>query len=241
MIGQLDSVQLKEAEDWLSNFPRLFDLYQRSTKDHPKNYFDFKELFPFASGAFAQSEKAFTKLDAKSWEKLREKALPYVTVDDPLRRYQQLWSALDEARGYVFLADQGYEQIEFIEPEKNSKGRPQFPDLSATKGNSTAILEVKTVNESNENLSPNASWRHGAITVRPDLSPKFRGKIVSTIEQARGQLNSYAHQSDRKIVLLVVRLDYGQKTGGHLYDELGNFIDSKSVKEGVEIYHQVTL
>jgi hypothetical protein len=242
MNGPSDSIQLKEAEDWLLSIsPRLFDLYQRSEKDDPKNYFDFKELFPWASGSFAQSEKAFARLDTNSWEKLREKALPYVTVDDPLRRYQQLWSALDEARGYVFLADEGYDRIEFIEPKKDKKGSPQSPDLTATKNDSTAILEVKTVNESNDCLGPDAAWRHGAITVRSDLSEEFKGKLVSTIEQARVQLKSHPLPSDRKIVLLVVRLDYGQKTGGHLYIELESFIASLPRKDGIEIYHQIAL
>jgi hypothetical protein len=242
MNGKSDSAQLKEAEDWLfSVSPRLFDLYQRSEKSHPKNYFDFKTLFPWASKSFARTEEILARLDLESWGKLCEKALPYVTVDDLLRRYQQLWNTLDEARGWVLLAYQGYEQIRFIEPKRNKKGYPQSPDLTATKDGSSAILEVKTINESNECLGPDAAWRHGAITVRPNLAEEFKGKLVSTIEQARIQLNSHPLPSDRKIVLLVVRLDYGQKTGGHLYEELGEFISSQPIKEGVEIYHQVTL
>jgi hypothetical protein len=241
MSGKSASDLRKKAEHWLLSFPRLFDLYQRSDKSNPKNYFDFKELFPIASQAFARSEELFSRLDLKSWEKLREKALPYVVVDDPFRRYQQLWSTLDEARGYILLADQGYEQIEFIEPSKGKKHLPQLPDLVATRTDSTAILEVKTINESNENLSPNAEWRHKAITVRPDLAPEFKGKIVSTVEQARKQLDSYPHRSDRKIVLLVIRFDHGQKTGGHLYEELESFIATQNMKDGVEIYPQSAL
>jgi hypothetical protein len=242
MNGPLDSVQLKEAEEWLaSNFPRLFDLYQRSDKNSPSNYFDFRELFPFASAAFAEAEKVLSVLDFRSWEKLREKALPYIAIDNSLRRYQQLWSALDEARGYVFLANQGYQQIKFIDPNASKKGGLQSPDLFAIEGGSTAILEVKTVNESNENLSPNARWRHEAVSVRADLSPKFKGKLLSAIEQARSQLNSFPHSSDRKILLLVVRFDYGQKTGGHLYEELDHFIAAQSSKDGAEVYHQAAL
>jgi hypothetical protein len=243
MNNPSDSFRLKEAEDWLaSNFPRLFDLYQHSDKNDPNNYFDFDELYPFiGGGAFPAVENMLARLDTESWEKLREKALPYVAVDDPTRRYQQLFSALDEARGYVFLADQGYERIEFIQPKKNKKGTPQSPDLVAIRLGSTAILEVKTINESDENLAPNAEWRHKAITVRPDLSEEFKGKLISTVEQAGNQLNSHPHPSDRKIVLLVVHLDYGQKTGGHLYIELENFIASFPKQDGVEVYHQITL
>jgi hypothetical protein len=236
MNSQSDSNLRKEAADWLFNFPRLLDLYQHSDKSNPRNYFNVEFPLPLS-----KEEEQFARLDSESWKTLRNKALPYVSLDDPLRNYQQLWSTLDEARGYVFLADQGYEQIEFIEPDKRKKGGQQSPDLVGYKVGSTAILEVKTVNESNENLDPNAAWRHEAIQVRSDLSPEFKGKLVSTIGQARNQLNSYPHPSNRKIVLLVVRLDDGEKTGGHLYNELGSFIASQPVQNGVEVYHQATL
>ena len=239
MNGPSDNVQLMKDEDLFSSiFPRLFELYQRSNKTDPKNYFNFRELYPCA---FVDTEKTLARLDAESWKMLLGKALPYVAVDDPIRGYQQLWSALDEARGYDYLADHGYERIEFIETKQTKKGGPQSPDLVATKGDSTAILEVKTVNESSENLSPNAPWRHGAITVRPDLAPEFKGKLVSTIERARIQLNSFPDLTDRKIVLPVVRFDHGQKTGGHLYEELEDFIASRSMEKGLEVYHQITL
>src|SRR6266571_3991388 len=232
MNGLSESIDKKEAEDWLSsNFPRLFDLYQRSKKDEPKNYFNFKELFPIALlgyEAYAQTEKRLARLDAESWEKLREKALDYVTVDDPLRRYQQLFNTLDEARGYVFLADQGYVEIEFIERKKGKQGKGQSPDLRATRNGLTAILEVKTINESDATLDPGALWRREAVKVREDLSVAFKDKLVSTIEQARNQLNDYPEPSDRKIVLLVVCFDIGQKTSAQSYVELESFIASQS-------------
>lgn len=237
MNGQSDSNQRREAGDWLvPHFPRLRDLFEHSDRGNPKNYFNVEFPLPLMG-----EERRFARLDSVSWEVLREKAAPYVSIDDPLRSYQQLWSTLDEARGYVFLADQGYDRIEFIEPSKSKKSGQQSPDLVGYKAGSTAILEVKTVNESNENLGPNALWRHEAIQVRSNLSPEFKGKLVATIEQARNQLKSYPHPSERKIVLLVVRLDYGQKTGGHLYEELDEFIASLPSKERVEVYHQATL
>jgi hypothetical protein len=90
MNSPSDRLQLKEAEDWLSsNFPRLFDLYRRSQKDNPRNYFNSKELFPVAYvgfAAYADIETALAKLDEMSWEILSKKALFCVTADDPLRR-----------------------------------------------------------------------------------------------------------------------------------------------------------
>ncbi len=242
MNGSSDSIHEKKGEDWpLSNFPRLFDLYQRSEKGDSKNY--FKELFPIAYlgwESYVHLEKTLGRLDSAAWEQLRDKALPYVTADDPRRRHQQLISTLDEARGYVFLADQGYDRIEFIKPKNNKKGHHQSPDLAAIKSGSTAFLEVKTVNESDPSLGPNAPWRHQAAKVRQVLSDEFKAKLVSTIEQARKQLNGWPHTSDRKIVLLVVRFDIGQKTSAQSYTELESFIASQSMQDGIEVYHQAT-
>ena len=120
-------------------------------------WFSGEKLFLIKSiggGAFPPIENVLAKLDAESWEKLRTKALPYVTADDPARRYQQLFSTLDEARGFNFIAGQGYEQIEFIEPSKSKKGGTQSPDLIGRKAGSTAVLEVKTINESATILLP---------------------------------------------------------------------------------------
>ncbi|MFO1512782.1 MAG: hypothetical protein U1F83_07715 [Verrucomicrobiota bacterium] len=239
MSSQSDSDLRKEAADWLFNFPRLLDLYQHSDKRNPKNYFNVDFSMPLGN-----EESRLTRLDLASWKILRDKAAPLVSIDDSLRQHQFLWNVLDEASGYVFLADQGYERIEFIEPDKSKKGGKQSPDLVGYKNGSTAILEVKTINESRDNLAPDAPWRTEAVVVRPELSEEFKRKVIATIEgkgEAKDQLQSYPHPTDRKIVLLVVRFDYGQKTGGHLYMELESFIASQNMKHGIEVYHQVAL
>src|ERR1051325_5914396 len=120
MNGQSNSDLKKEAEDWLSHFPQLFDLYQHSDKSNPRNYFNVEFPLPLS-----REEERFARLDSESWKILRDKAVPYISLDDPLRNYQQLWSTLD----YVFLANQGYERIAFIESGKSKKGGQQSPDL----------------------------------------------------------------------------------------------------------------
>ena len=72
------------------------------------------------------------------------------------------------------------------------------------------------------------------------MTDEFKAKLVSTIEQARKQLNGWPHTSDRKIVLLVVRFDIGQKTSAQSYVELASFIASLSMKRGIEVCHQTT-
>ena len=67
---------------------------------------------------------------------------------------------------------------------------------------------------------------------------QVQGKLVSTVEEARNQLNAYHLPSDRKVVLLVVRFDIGQKTSAQSYVELESFIASQSMQYGIEVYHQ---
>jgi hypothetical protein len=231
----MEGMTVLEAEKWLSNFPRLSNLYNRSQKGDSRNYFNFEELIPWAGANFAELEKTLSKLDAESWERLCAKTLSAVNADHRFRRYQQLFNHLNEAKGYEFLLDQGYTEIEFIQPS-----RSESPDLRAIRLSSTANLEVKTINESNENLGPDALWKTEAVSVPRNLSTEFKSKIVSTIEQARRQLNSYPSAVDRKIVFLIIRLDHGQKTAWHLYSELKQFVASQS-KDGIEVFHKPEL
>ena len=237
MNGSSGSIQLKEGEKWLSNFPRLFDLYQRSQKGNPRNYFNFKELFPIVyvgSEAYADIETVLAKLDEMSWERLSKKALSCITADDPLRRYHQLFNALNEARGYVYLASEGYEQIEFIEDQSRKS-----PDLLAHKANSLAILEVKTVNQSDEDLAEESLRGGEAIVVEPKLSDRFKSRILRSIRDAREQLDTYPNATDKKIVFLFVHMKSTQRTCGESYAELKSVIDDQNT-DGIEVIHQAT-
>ena len=234
MNGQADSDPTTGAAHCLpTNFPRLLDLYEHSDKTSPKNYFNVDYPLPLE-----EEEKRLARLDSASWQVLRDKAVRHVCFDDPTRRYQQLWNTLDEARGYEFLAEQGYEQIKFITP--SNKDGVRSPDMIGRKAGSTAVLEVETINESQDNLGENASWRNEAVTVPQNLSEALTRKIVVTIEDATDQLKSYPRPTDRKIVFLVLRFDHGQKTGWHLYSELKEFIATQA-KDGVEVFHEPLL
>ena len=236
MKSRADRDQRNEAGAWvLPHFPRLRDLFEHSDRENPKNYFNVDFLLPLL-----EDERRFAKIDSASWEVLRDKAVPYVSIDDPQRNYQQLWNILDEARGYNFLADQGYDRIEFIKPGKSKKRGKRLPDLIGHKTGSTAVLEVKTINESCDNLAKDASWRNEAVTVPQNLSEALTHKISATIEDAKIQLESYSYPTDRKIVFLVIRFDHGQKTGWHLYSKLKDFIATQA-KGGIEVFHEPLL
>jgi len=89
-------------------------------------------------------------------------------------------------------------------------------------------------------LDENAAWRNEAVIVPRNLSEALTRKIVVTIEDAKVQLKSYPHPTDRKIVFLVIRFDHGQKTGWHLYSELKEFIATQA-KDGIEVFHKPLL
>src|SRR5436190_1295359 len=83
---------------------------------------------------------------------------------------------LDEARGWVLLKERGYQNIRFI-----GKQNEKTPDLLGTKDNSTAILEVKSLNQSDEDISNRAAWPPQVISVRHGLSDKFKQRLQRSI------------------------------------------------------------
>jgi hypothetical protein len=230
MNSQSESDLQQEAEDWFaSNFPRLFELYERSNKDEPKNYFNFKELFPIAylgKQAYWEIERVISRLDSTAWERLSKKTLASVTADDPSRRYHQLFNHLNEARGYTYLLDEGYSRIEFIEDPTGKSA-----DLVGTNDGSTALLEVKTVNQSDKDIRIEALGNNKAIKVDPLISEKFKTRIKRSIKNARKQLYSYKQRVDRKIVFLFIEMESPQRTCGESYLKLESFISDQNSKD----------
>ena len=230
---------LSQAESWCSaHLPRLFDLYQRSEKAHPENYFT-KILPNFAQDLWQRTyearEEVLQQLDSKAWEQLVEKALPFVTARDAFRGWYQLINHLDEARGWVFLKERGFQQIDFIQ-NQNVK----TPDLVATRGSTTAILEVKSVNQSEVDVNRLAARPAQASDVCHGLSEKLRHRVLRSIREAREQLEAYPYGANEKIALLVVRFDSDHLFVAQNYEELGQLISSQQIP-GIEIVHQNAL
>ena len=118
------------AENWfVTNLPRLRDLYERSDKSHPDNFFTKaipKLLNSLCQNSIMPIELVLEKLDSIAWEELLKKTLPYVTQRDSRRGHYQMFTSLDEARGWLLLFERGYQDIRFI-AEKAGKA----PDLFA--------------------------------------------------------------------------------------------------------------
>jgi len=130
--------------------------------------------------------------------------------------------------------DEGYTQIEFIEDLTGKS-----PDLFAKKNDSTAILEVKTVNRSDEDIKNEALRKNEAIQVDPKLSKKFRNQIKRNIRGARVQLERYQNSASRKIIFLFIYMESSRRTCGVSYSELKTFIADQNTRD-LEIFFQAS-
>jgi hypothetical protein len=222
--------------DWFRvRLPCLYDLYDRSDKSHPGNYFPY--FFASRSEMLIEQilkpwDEILGRLDLKAREQLIKKALNFVTKKATDRGYAQLFNHLNEARGYTLLGDRGYNEISFIDC-----GDQQSPDLFGKSQNSTAILEVKTINESDKDIDWKEHDRFRTRTVT-GLSDGFGLKLRSTIAEARKQLDAYPKPVDKKIALLLIRFDTDNILEARNHTALQNLIEANQI-DGMEVVHDV--
>ena len=244
---------------WAKDFPRLYELYRESEQDSETNYFkDFDSVLTIppdkspARSSYERLEKELGELDKAAWQELRQKALKCITIKNELRGHNQLFECLNEAKGYLYLNSEGYKEIHFI-PKENSK----TPDLIARRGSSVALLEVKTINESEDELnwiSLNSKeftlyWkarlekreppvqRKLVREVRQGLDDSLKCKIAVKIWEAKCQLLGYdIEKVDRRIVYLAIRLDILTAMNPRNIDELAAYIQQQSDNQ-IEVVH----
>lgn len=233
---------------WAKDFPRLYELYCDSDQDNEENYFDsldefLKNLWG-ARAAHKRSEEELQQLVPVAWDAFKQKVSPYVTSRDERRGWNQLVECFNEVKGYLYLKSQGCEDIQFIPEESNSKS----PDLKAHCGSSVVLLEVKTVNQSDDEIkyiSGNSEIGNDGVrkfTVReihPGLNDHLKSKIIDAIVQAKNQFIEYTCDGvRRRIAYLVIRLDYQHARDSRDLDELAAFIDKQSGEE-VEVRYYI--
>ncbi len=194
----------------ISKLKRILDLYRSGDATNPVNYFGRFEKMNESSLAreWAEGlEKELGRLTPDAWIALKNKALPYLSKRDPHRAYSKLFEHLNEAKGYIYLQDNGYSDIAFIESNKRA------PDLVARKGSEAALLEVKTINCSDDdithlrnNSTPGAE--RVARSVIYGLPVAFKGKLAATIADAKDQLLNYDSVSaGPRVCFLVIKFD----------------------------------
>jgi len=230
---------------WAETLPRLYDLYSRSDPNNPKNYFEAKNIKKALANLALRLddiESDLQEMDEVAWKEFKSKTIPYVTATDKWGWNTQLFDRFNEAKGYVFLKEQGYTDIHFI-PEVPGK---KTPDLCGKRDDSAALLEVKTVHESNDakDYMANAEkYRNERVaqTVQHYLNDKMKQKLESTIHQATKQLLFEYPDPDinvkRRIIFLMVWLDFDSATR-RSGEELAQFL-KQNRPENIEIAHHV--
>ncbi len=227
---------------WSIRFPRLYDLYARSDLCHPKNYFsepNIKQVLEGADSMLMEIEDHLQQLDENAWNEFRAKAVRYVTVTNQWDWNEQLFDRLNETKGYVYLKDQGYSDIHFI-PEVSDK---RTPDLCGTRYDGHALVEVKTVHESDDvNYYRTRSGKYQgqqkeAREVMSNLNQALEKKLRACIQTALEQLQ-YNHEAmNRRIVFFVIYLDSSSPRQSEK-DQLDKFLRANCPSR-IEIEHRI--
>jgi len=227
----MDDLASNSHQIWGGNFPRLFELYRESDQTAPGNWFlqpGINRGLVAEEPIFRRIEEDLQQLDSLAWTAFKSKARRYVHLQDPWGYHSQLFDCLHEVKGYLYLKDNGYEEIEFI-PEQKDRFTP---DLRARVGKSVAVMEVKTVNESDEQKDYLAApiQEHEFVDMDLHLRGAFEGKLLSTLEHACAQLLAITDSSARPIVYFAIRPDFNFDA----HPEIADFLRAHS-SPGVEI------
>ncbi len=168
----------------------------------PKAYFqagDDKLTSPAKRHFFVAIEDDLQALDARAWAALKAEALPRLTAPAPGRGWEELFSILNQARGYKRLAEMGCAGIEFV---PRSKGKT--PDLAATLGAARLLCEVKTIHISAVEVARRQGG--GVGTTLAHVTPEFLGKLRRDLDAARAQMEAF-DAAARHIAFVVVNFD----------------------------------
>jgi hypothetical protein len=226
------------TSEWNKKFPRLIELRER---DQSKRLSGFFDAIPqnvnqpqFAVEFYRQIEKDLQTLDDIAWQYLQNEILSTALNLDKNPSYSQVITRIFEAKGYVYLINQGYDKIKFIHRQTGQK----TPDLMALDEDKIlALLEVKTIWESDDEwkyiLENTRSLKDGKPLLIRRLQPKFSNelkcKIRSVLRTATDQLTSFSAPSNcRRIVLFVIHLDHEQAMTQGICQDIKKLLESEN-------------
>lgn len=204
-----------------TQFPRLYQIYEESDRFHPGNC--LSKLFgddPFQDdlSLYKYYESLFHNIDEENWESFKSKGaqtLHEIRQDkisgeskegmaDQQVDHFQCFDTFNEVHGYLFLKEKiGCEKVKFLE-----KAQVKTPDLEGFKGQTHFVLEVKTINTSDDHHA-----HLKGVKGYEDFTPSFmKLKILfcKVIVVAKKQLDAFPLA--RKIIFLVIDLDLNCNT-----------------------------
>jgi hypothetical protein len=218
----------------IKRFPRLGALYQRSKVLAEENYFaiyDTPTLTESTEKQFIIWEGLLQTLDSASFETFLRKAAGRVAarLKTPDRGWSQLVEAFNEVRGYQHAINLGYSSARLV----GEQSAP-LPDVEAMAPTAAkCLLEVKTIQESDEELEMRGQIQSAELGLPQRLKRAIRRKYLEAIEQTNG--HPWADEA-RKICYLIINLDLSTVLAAKNKDLLDAFIQGLQNGE-VEIHY----
>jgi hypothetical protein len=216
---------------WKDDYPYLYELFSASDVQHRDNYFSGMDRIqsPQTVQGYRDWEARFARMDSQSRQNIIERAAPLVTRRDIAndRHWTALFETLNEVKGYNYLQDLGYSEVRFIPPTSSPT-----PDLHGSASVGDALLEVKTVNMSDENLAT-----YGVVqTAHDGLPDGLKRKLESDYATACKQLRSVtAREPTRRICAFFISIDRQLAFARSNLQALIDFMTS--IENDCEIYH----
>lgn len=192
----------------LKKFCRLNELFENSQKCHANNFFRFwlnQDYTAEVDVYFSNLEIELAQIENSVWHDFMEKCLPQVNNFDPKYHWANLWNILNEVKGYIFLKNQGFEHIEFLQVEKY-----KTPDIKGWSQYGTVLLEVKNVNRS----ECDTFWTvfqeirilNSSNSATNIIDSKLKQLYASASEQIL-EYCRYAGEANKKICFFVIDVD----------------------------------
>lgn len=180
-------------ECWLEKYERLNELRRRIVNHcqaNQKNVFDgyieWGERESLIQNDAERIENILAQLDSVAWEELIKKVLPFSCDKDKIYGWRQFYNHLNEARGYVLLKNRGYSQISFVQTSSSRHGPvSKCADLVGLSPTSRAILDVKTINVSDDEIERNLKRNDPTLMTAQRMGERKRpGDIINPMALA---------------------------------------------------------
>lgn len=215
----------------MARFPRLGMLFQSSDTTAENNYFGIyntPELHEGTETQFATWEGLLQGLDPTSLETFIRKAGGRVSARPNVDRgWGQLVEAVNEVRGYQYAQSLGYTACRLLDEQAHP-----FPDIEACGDPGKCLVEVKTIQESDEELTLRGQVQRAEPGLPQRLQRVLRKRYFHAVKQIAG--HPWADGA-RRICFMIINVDLRTALAEENKDLLRVFLGE--LQRDVEIHH----
>jgi hypothetical protein len=187
----------------VERFQRLGALYLASDIDTPDNYFgiyDSPTLGKSTEKQFIGWESILQELDEASFKTFLRKAAGRVSArPNKDRGWSQLIESINEARGYQYAKSLGYFRCRLLDERAG-----RLPDIEAFGDAGKCLVEVKTIQESDLEISMHGQVQVGELGLPKRLTRAIRNAYRNAAEQIAA--HPWANEA-RKVCHLTITVD----------------------------------